>query len=89
MVCKDHFVIDDMPLSGIPSEFEEELLKEIRQSRESLDLHPKKTMICIWWDWEGIVPWEMHEGNATANKELYISQLQRVKEAIRLKRPHR
>ena len=53
------------------------------------DLHPRKTMICVWWDWEGMVDWEMLERNATVNKELYIAQLHRVNEAIRLKRPHR
>ncbi|GFY56342.1 hypothetical protein TNIN_93451 [Trichonephila inaurata madagascariensis] len=31
----------------------------------------------------------MLERNATGNKELYIAQLHHVKEAIRLKRPHR
>ena len=51
------------------------------------DLHPRETMICIWWDWEGMVHWEMLERNATVNKELYIAQLHRVNEAIQLKRP--
>ena len=22
-----------------------------------LDLHPRKIMICVWWDWEGMVHW--------------------------------
>ena len=52
------------------------------------DLHLRKTMICIWWDWEGMVHWEMLERNATVNKELYIAQLHCVNKAIRLKRPH-
>ena len=52
------------------------------------DLHPRKTMICIWWDLEGMVHWEMLKRNATVNKELYIAQLHCVNEAIRLKRPH-
>ena len=52
------------------------------------DLHPRKTMICIWWDWEGMVHWEMLERNAMVNKELYIAQLHCVNEAIRLKRSH-
>ena len=52
------------------------------------DLHPRKTMICVGWDWEGMVHWEMLERNATVNKELYIAQLHRVNEAIQLKRPH-
>ena len=52
-------------------------------------LLPRKTMICVWWDWEAMVHWEMLERNATVNKELYIAQLHRVNEAILLKRPHR
>ena len=52
------------------------------------DLHPRKTMICVWWDWEGMVQWEMLKRNATVNKELYIAQLHCVNEASRLKRPH-
>ena len=46
-------------------------------------------MICVWWDWEGVVHWEMLERNVTVNKNLYISQLRRVNEAIRLKIPDR
>ena len=57
------------------------------------DLHPKKTMICVWWDWEGMVHremlersatvhWEMLKRNATVNKELYIAQLHRVNDAL-------
>ncbi|KAK6767032.1 hypothetical protein RB195_026354 [Necator americanus] len=57
--------------------------------RAKQDLHPKKTMICVWWDWEGLVHWEMLEKNKTVEKNLYIAQLHRVKEAIQLKRPHR
>ena len=53
------------------------------------DLHPRKTMICVWWDWEGMVHWKMLKRNATVNKKLYIAQLHCMNEAIRLKRPHR
>ena len=53
------------------------------------DLHPRKTMICIWWNWKGMVHWEILERNATVNKELYIAQLHRVNKAIGPKRPHR
>jgi len=49
-------------------------------------MHPKKTMICVWWNWKGIVHWEMLEKNVTINKELYIAQLHRVNEAIKQKR---
>ena len=46
------------------------------------DLHPRKTMICVLWNWEGMVHWEMLKRNAIVNKELYIAQLHHVNEAI-------
>ena len=60
-----------------------------KPTRVKPDLHPRKTMICVWWDWEGMVHWEMLERNATVNKELYIAPLHCKNEAIPLKRPHR
>ena len=52
------------------------------EPRVKPDLHPRKTMICVCWDWEGMMHWEMLEKNATVNKELYITQLHHVNEAI-------
>ncbi|XGW34831.1 hypothetical protein V3C99_018680 [Haemonchus contortus] len=46
-------------------------------------------MVCVWRDWEGMVHWEMLERNASVNKEVCITQLNRVNEAIQLKRPYR
>ena len=62
---------------------------DMPKPRVKPDLHPRKTIICIWWDWEDMVHWEMLERNATVNKELYIAQLHCVNEAIQLKRTHR
>ncbi|UYV66399.1 hypothetical protein LAZ67_4001546 [Cordylochernes scorpioides] len=53
------------------------------------DLHPQKAMICVFWDCEGVLYWEMLGRNATVNKDLYIAQLHRVNEAIQQKRPDR
>ena len=61
---------------------------DMPKPRVKPDLHPRKTMIYIWWDWEGMVHWEMLQRNATLCKELYTAQLHDVNEAIRLKRPH-
>ena len=55
---------------------------DMPKPRVKPDLHPRKTMICIWWDWESMVHWEMLKRDATVNKELYITQLQHVNEAI-------
>ncbi|QQP51365.1 Uncharacterized protein FKW44_012703 [Caligus rogercresseyi] len=43
---------------------------------------PKKVMICISWDWEGMVHGGIFERNVTVNKELYVDQLHRVNETI-------
>lgn len=59
------------------------------KTRVKQDLHPKKIMICVWWDYEGLLHWEILPRNRTVDKNLYISQLQRVNEAIKQKRPYR
>ena len=41
---------------------------DMSKLRVKPDLHPRKTMICVWWDWEGMVHWEMLERNATSTK---------------------
>ncbi|UYV84293.1 RBCK1 [Cordylochernes scorpioides] len=38
------------------------------------NLHPQKAMICVFWDCEGTLYWEMLERNATVNKDLYIAR---------------
>ncbi|UYV67487.1 hypothetical protein LAZ67_5000879 [Cordylochernes scorpioides] len=53
------------------------------------DIHPQKAMICVFWDCEGVLYWEMLERNSTVNKDLYIAQLHRVNEAIQQRRPDR
>jgi len=49
-------------------------------------LHLKKVMLCIWWDWKGIVYYELLPHNQTINSDKYCSQLDRLKAAIE-KRP--
>ena len=50
-------------------------------------LHPKKVLLCVWWDLEGVVHFELLDMNQTINAELYCQQLDRLKAAIDLKRP--
>ena len=57
--------------------------------RAKQDLHPRKTMLCVWWDWEGIIHWELLDRNQTVNAELYVQQMQRLNNAIQQKRPDR
>jgi histone-lysine N-methyltransferase SETMAR len=46
-------------------------------------------MLCIWWDMEGIVHYELLERNLTVTAERYCQQLRRLEEAIQQKHPGR
>jgi histone-lysine N-methyltransferase SETMAR len=50
------------------------------------DLHPRKTMLCIWWDMEGIIHYELLERNLIVTAERYCQQLRLLQEAIQQKR---
>lgn len=58
-------------------------------SRVKPDLHPKKSMLCIWWDMKGIVHHELLRRNQTINAEVYSAQLHRLDKAILQNRPDR
>jgi len=47
----------------------------------------KKVMLRVWWDWKGIVHYELLSFNQTINSELYCEQLQKLQQAIERKRP--
>lgn len=44
--------------------------------RVKQDLHPRKTMLCVWWDWEGIIHYELLERNQMVNTELCVQQME-------------
>ena len=46
------------------------------------DLHPKKVMLCVWWDWEGVFYYELLLGNKTIHSNKYCSQLDQLKVAL-------
>lgn len=50
-------------------------------------LTPFKIMLCIWWDWKGVVYYELLPRNETINSTKYCQQLDRLKAAIAEKRP--
>jgi histone-lysine N-methyltransferase SETMAR len=51
------------------------------------DLHPKKQMLSVWWDFQGIIHWELLPRNTTVSAELYCEQLERLRQALLNKRP--
>lgn len=57
--------------------------------RVKQDLHPRKMMLCVWWDWVEIIHYELLEWNQTVDTELYVQQMKRLNTAIQEKRPNR
>jgi [histone H3]-lysine36 N-dimethyltransferase SETMAR len=51
------------------------------------DLHPKRQLLCVWWDSEGVIHFELLKKGETITATFYSSQLQRVHEELRKKRP--
>ena len=49
-------------------------------------LHPK-VMLCIWWDWKGVLYHELLPENQMINSNKYRSQLDQLKAALNEKRP--
>jgi histone-lysine N-methyltransferase SETMAR len=46
-------------------------------------------MLCIWWDMEGVIHYELRERNLTVAAERYCQQLRHLEKAIQQKRPGR
>lgn len=50
-------------------------------------LHQRKVLLCVWWDMDGIIYYELMNPNQTINKEVYCDQLDRLNQALKEKRP--
>ena len=50
-------------------------------------LRPKKVMLCMWWDWKGVLYYEPLPENQTINSNKYCSQLDQRKAALDEKYP--
>ena len=48
-------------------------------------LHPK--VMCVWWDWKGVLYYELLLENQTINSTKYYSQLDQLKVALDEKHP--
>lgn len=51
------------------------------------DLHPKKVMLCVWWDVYGVVYWELLPSNTTITAKVYCNQIQKMRAEYQKKRP--
>ena len=71
------------------STFDEEAMGRTR--REAIpdprpDSHRKKLMLCIWWDVNGVIYWELLDSKSTLTATVYSQQLDKVAEAVGTKR---
>ncbi|XP_015435240.1 PREDICTED: histone-lysine N-methyltransferase SETMAR-like [Dufourea novaeangliae] len=57
------------------------------QSTSKADIHQKKVMLSVWWDFKGIVFFELLPDNTTINSEVYCNQLDKLNDSLKQKRP--
>ncbi|GFT07025.1 mariner Mos1 transposase [Trichonephila clavipes] len=60
---------------------------EAAQTVAKPGLTARKVLLCIWWDWKGIIYYELLLYGQTLNSDLYCQQLDRLKLVIDQKRP--
>ena len=50
-------------------------------------LHLKKVMLCMWWDWKGVLYYELRQENQMIKSNKHCSQLDQLKAALDEKCP--
>ena len=60
---------------------------EPAQSTSKADVHQKKVMLSVWWDFKGIVYFELLPRNQTINSNVCCRQLMKLDEEIKEKWP--
>ncbi|KAA5779762.1 hypothetical protein F3H09_32330, partial [Pseudomonas aeruginosa] len=59
---------------------------DVRASTDTvtkLGLTRNKVMLCVWWDWKGIIHYELLPPGRTIDSELYCEQLIRLSKKLR------
>ncbi|GFX17396.1 histone-lysine N-methyltransferase SETMAR [Trichonephila clavipes] len=52
---------------------------EAAQTVPKPGLTARKVLLCIWWDWKGIIYYDLLPYSQTLNSDLYCQQLDRLK----------
>ena len=53
------------------------------------EFHARKIMLSVFWDWQGMLFWELLDNKQTINADVYGEQLRKLAAAVREKRPKR
>ena len=56
--------------------------KEATTTTSRAGLHPKKVLLCILWDWKGVLYYELFMKNQMINSKKYHSEVDQLKAAI-------
>ena len=51
-------------------------------ARPGLGLTARQVLLCVWWDWQGIIHYELLPYGQTLNADLYCQQLDRLNAAL-------
>ena len=57
------------------------------QTTSKADIHQKKVRLSLWWDYKGIVYFELLPLNRTINSSVYCQQLNKLNNSLQQKRP--
>lgn len=60
---------------------------EKAQSTSKAEIHQKKVMLSVWWDYKGIVYYELLPSNTTINSDVYCQQMDKLNASLQEKRP--
>jgi len=60
---------------------------EAPQRQAKAEIHQKKVMLSMWWNWKGPVFYELLSKNKRINSDIYCEQLQKLSDAIAQKHP--
>ena len=63
------------------------LLNESPKQQPKKDIHVKKVKLCVWWDFKGIIYFEILPQNQTINSVVYCRQLSNLAEKLERLRP--
>ena len=61
--------------------------REPARTTSKAGIRRKKVLLSVWWDYEGIVYFELLPSNRTINSVVYIEQLTKLNNAVEEKRP--
>ncbi|GFY18015.1 mariner Mos1 transposase [Trichonephila clavipes] len=62
-------------------------LGEPTQTTSKADIHQKKVLLSVWWDYKGVVYFDLLPSNRTINFDVYIEQLTKLNNAVEEKWP--